>query len=184
MVHRSVFPIAFVASLLPVGTNAFEIRGSYDSRNAPRTPIEGLARIYFGRDLGYDISFAQSIYAGAKGDGGGAVLANLKLAGADASFLPDGANELILSADGAVSGGAGYAIRMLGLGWQQPISDRWVISLEGRVGAAGGGGVIVTGGVIGSVAVEAEYALNDAMNLSVGLGKIKVLKGGGMAPAR
>jgi len=98
--------------------------------------------------------------------------------------LPDGANELILSADGAVSGGAGYAIRMLGLGWQQPISDRWVISLEGRVGAAGGGGVIVNGGVIGSVAVEAEYALNDAMNLSVGLGKIKALKGGGMAPAR
>ena len=463
MLHRSLLPITLVASLLPVAASAFEIGVSYDGLNDPRTPIEGLARIYFGRDLGHGLSFGQSIYAGAKGDGGGAFFwgveavkrfalsdrlslntslflgggggaavvigdgfmtraglgigyalserldaelgasyiniagadientalnagltwhigaregqraltgsplsmplrsvsirgsyadmggsrdrtgaaqANLKLAGAEASFLLGGRNELVLSADGAASGGegymqifggmrhrialgqrasvygqaalgfgggglvdtgggvlldaglgmsvallpwadldlslgktiapdgdmnatvarlgltrvfrrsraagpvsaqpqrwaytlgismqdpnaafrkpgapgagkpvmqessldlflsdnlyvtgnaqtalggdvAGYAIGMLGLGWRQPISDRWALSLEGRIGAAGGGGVDVAGGVIGSVAVEAEYALNDTMSLSLGLGKIKALKGGGMAP--
>ncbi|MEX1663016.1 hypothetical protein AB4874_15380 [Thioclava sp. 15-R06ZXC-3] len=463
MSHRSLLLLAFVASLLPVGANAFEIGVGYEGLNNPRTPIEGLARVYFGRDLGRGISFGQSIYAGAKGDGGGAFFwgvegikrfalserislntalflgggggaavvvgdgfmtragigfgyalservdaelgasyikiagadientaltagltwhigagedqraltgsplsmplrsvsirgsyadmggsrdrtgapqTNLKLAGAEASFLLGGRNELVLSGDGAASGGegymqifgglrhrialgqrasvygqaalgfggggqvdtgggvlldaglgvsvallpwadfdlsvgktlapdgdmnatvarigltrvfrrsveagpvsaqpqhwaytlgismqdpntafrkagatatgkpvmqessidlflndklyvtgnaqtalggdvAGYAIGMLGLGWRQPIADRWAISLEGRVGAAGGGGVDVAGGVIGSVAVEADYALNDTMSLSVGLGKIKALKGGGMAP--
>ncbi|TMV88305.1 hypothetical protein FGG78_17250 [Thioclava sp. BHET1] len=77
---------------------------------------------------------------------------------------------------------AGYAIGMIGLGWRQPIADRWAISLEGRVGAAGGGGVDVAGGVIGSVAAEVDYALTDQVYVSVGVGKIKALKGGGMAP--
>lgn len=81
--------------------------------------------------------------------------------------------------DGGV---AGYAIGLLGLGWTHPIAPRWDLSVEGHLGAAGGGGVATAGGLVGGVRLEMDYALNERVKLSAGIGKMRTLKGGGMAP--
>lgn len=77
---------------------------------------------------------------------------------------------------------AGYAIGMLGLGYRIPLGSRWAVSLEGHLGAAGGGGIDTNGGLIGSLRTEVDYALNDRLSLSVGIGKLGALKGDAMAP--
>lgn len=77
---------------------------------------------------------------------------------------------------------AGYAIGMLGLGYRVPLGDRWAVSLEGHLGAAGGGGIDTNGGLIGSLRTEVDYALTDRLSLSVGVGRLGALKGDAMAP--
>lgn len=83
------------------------------------------------------------------------------------------------SMDGGV---AGYAIGLVGLGWTHQIAPRWDISFEGHVGAAGGGGVNTEGGLIAGPRAEFDFALNDSVKLSLGIGQLRTLKGGGMAP--
>ncbi len=78
---------------------------------------------------------------------------------------------------------AGYAIGLLGLGYEMPLGGRWYGSLEAQLGAAGGGGVNANGGLIGGARVELDYALNESARLSFALGKLTHLKSGtGMAP--
>ena len=77
---------------------------------------------------------------------------------------------------------AGFAIGTLGLGYRMELSPKWALSLEGHLGAAGGGGVNVTGGAIAGLKAEIDYALNDRVSVSAGLGKMRALESGGMAP--
>ncbi|OCX67110.1 hypothetical protein BFP70_02810 [Thioclava sp. SK-1] len=78
---------------------------------------------------------------------------------------------------------SGYAIGMLGVGYELPLTSDWTVSLEGHVGAAGGGAVETNGGPIGSLRAEIDYRVTDRAKLSLGIGKLQALKGdGGMAP--
>lgn len=79
-------------------------------------------------------------------------------------------------------GAAGYAIGMIGLGYAIPLNDRWTLSLEGHLGAAGGGGVNTGGGIIGGLRAEVDYRVSDRWSLSLGLGRLTTLRGTGMAP--
>ena len=76
----------------------------------------------------------------------------------------------------------GYALGILGGGYRFELSDRWAISVEGLIGAAGGGGVATNGGLIAGARAEVDYALTDALWLSGGAGYLQTLEGGGMAP--
>lgn len=81
----------------------------------------------------------------------------------------------------ALHGGiAGYAVGLLGLGYQVDISPRWAVSLEGHIGAAGGGGVNVVGGIVGSLRAEIDYRVTDRVALSLGLGRMRAVRGNGM----
>lgn len=79
-------------------------------------------------------------------------------------------------------GVAGYAVGLVGMGWKMPVSDRIDLALEANLGAAGGGGVNTAGGMIGGLRAEMDVKINDSMALTLGLGKLRTLKGGGMAP--
>lgn len=95
-------------------------------------------------------------------------------------FLRD---NLYVSGNGqtALHGGiAGYAIGLLGLGYQLELAPRWAVSLEGHIGAAGGGGVNVAGGVVGSLRAEVDYRMTDTLALSLGLGRMRALRGNGL----
>jgi len=76
----------------------------------------------------------------------------------------------------------GYALGLLGMGYQFPLHEDWMLSFEGHIGAAGGGGVETRGGIVGSLRAELDYRLTDRWGLSLGVGQIRTLKGGGMAP--
>jgi hypothetical protein len=85
------------------------------------------------------------------------------------------------NAQTAISGDAGgYAVGQFGIGYEIPVSTRWTISPEIYVGAAGGGAVNTGGGLIAGGRVELDYALNDTVKLSLGLGKF--VSRGGAAP--
>jgi hypothetical protein len=75
----------------------------------------------------------------------------------------------------------GYAIGLLGFGYAMPLGKTWTVSLEGQVGAAGGGGVDTGGGLVGAARVELDYALNDNLAISAGIGTMQSLRGGGGA---
>ncbi len=75
----------------------------------------------------------------------------------------------------------GYAIGLLGFGYALPLNKTWTVSLEGHVGAAGGGGVDTGGGLVGAARIEVDYALKQNMALSVGVGKMQSLRGSGGA---
>ncbi|MBL4750136.1 MAG: hypothetical protein JKX71_06055 [Amylibacter sp.] len=75
----------------------------------------------------------------------------------------------------------GYAIGLLGFGYAMPLNNTWTVSLEGLAGAAGGGGVDTGGGLVGAARVEVDYALRQNMAISVGLGTMQSLRGGGGA---
>ena len=53
-------------------------------------------------------------------------------------------------------------------------------SLEGHIGAAGGGGVNVAGGIVGSLRAEIDYRVTDRVALSLGLGKMRAVRGNGL----
>jgi hypothetical protein len=96
-------------------------------------------------------------------------------------FLSD---RLYVSGNGqtALQGGvAGYAIGMLGLGYEFDLGERWAISFEGHIGAAGGGGVNVAGGVLGGLRAELDYRVTDNWAVSVGLGHLAALRGNGLS---
>jgi len=94
------------------------------------------------------------------------------------------ARNLYVSANAqtALHGGvAGYAIGLLGLGYQLDLAPRWALSLEGHIGAAGGGGVNVAGGIVGGLRAELDYQVSDRWAVSVGLGHLAALRGNGMS---
>ena len=76
-----------------------------------------------------------------------------------------------LNAQTVVAGRAGgYAVGQLGLGREFPLSERWIASAEGFVGAAGGDGVDTGGGLIFGGRVELDYLLANGNRLSAGIG--------------
>ena len=77
---------------------------------------------------------------------------------------------------------AGYALGMVGLGYELPLNDRWSLSVEGHLGAAGGGGVNTAGGIIAGLRAEVDYRMGEAWRLSMGLGRLQTLRAGGMQP--
>lgn len=82
-----------------------------------------------------------------------------------------------------VAGGhaGGYAIGLMGLGYELPINERWTVSVEGMLGAAGGGGVQTNGGLVAAAKVELDYAINDKLAISAGIGQMRTLRGAGGA---
>jgi hypothetical protein len=78
-------------------------------------------------------------------------------------------------------GTAGYAIGMLGLGYQIDLGQRMALSLEGHLGAAGGGGVNTAGGVVGSLRAELDYYVTDRWAVSLGVGHLAALRGTGLS---
>ena len=77
---------------------------------------------------------------------------------------------------------AGYAIGLVGAGYQFDLSPRVSLSAEAHFGAAGGGSVAASGGAIYSVRGEVDYRIDDRMSASIGVGAMGTLSGGGMAP--
>ncbi|MBV1863385.1 MAG: hypothetical protein KUG74_03025 [Rhodobacteraceae bacterium] len=61
------------------------------------------------------------------------------------------------------------------------MGERWTASIEGHLGAAGGGGIDTGGGLVAAGRLELDYALNDALAISAGVGKMQTLRGGGGA---
>lgn len=78
---------------------------------------------------------------------------------------------------------AGYAIGLVGAGYQVDLSPRVSVSAEAHLGAAGGGSVAVSGGAIYSVRGEVDYRIYDGMSASIAVGRMGTLSGGGMAPS-
>lgn len=76
----------------------------------------------------------------------------------------------------------GYAVGLLGLGHAIPLNDTWTVSVEGYLGAAGGGGIDTGGGLMGGARLELDYKLSDALALSGGIGTLQSLRGGGAKP--
>lgn len=83
------------------------------------------------------------------------------------------------NAQTTVSGGvAGYALGLLGMGHEFDVGNFWRLSIEGHVGAAGGGGVDVGNGLLGGARVEADYLLSPNRSVSLGFGHLKSFDGG------
>ncbi len=82
-----------------------------------------------------------------------------------------------------VAGGhaGGYAIGLMGMGYEFPLNDRWTVSVEGMLGAAGGGGIQTNGGLVAAAKLELDYAVNDKLAISAGIGKMQTLRGTGGA---
>lgn len=78
-------------------------------------------------------------------------------------------------------GTAGYAVGLLGLGYEIGLGQRWAVSLEAHVGAAGGGGVNTAGGIVGGLRAELDYKVSENWALSFGLGHLGTLRGKGMS---
>lgn len=76
----------------------------------------------------------------------------------------------------------GYAIGLIGAGYRFPIGQKWALSLEGHIGAAGGGGVNAQGGPVVGLRAEVDYKLSDKLFISTGFGKLQSVNSGGMAP--
>ena len=75
----------------------------------------------------------------------------------------------------------GYAVGLMGLGYEFPLSPRWSASVEGMLGAAGGGGIDTRGGLVGAAKIELDYTINDKMAISAGIGTMRTLRGSGGA---
>ncbi len=72
----------------------------------------------------------------------------------------------------------GYAIGLLGLGYAIPLNKIWTVSVEGYVGAAGGGGVDTGGGLVGAARLELDYAVKENLAISTGIGMMQSFNGG------
>lgn len=77
---------------------------------------------------------------------------------------------------------AGYAIGLIGAGYELPLSDRVSVSAEAHLGAAGGGSVAASGGAVYSLRGEIDYELDSRITASLGLGRMGTVNGGGMGP--
>jgi hypothetical protein len=83
-------------------------------------------------------------------------------------------------AQGAFTGGAGgYAVGLLGAGWEIPLREdgRLSFNVEFAAGAAGGGGVDVGGGAIIQPQLGLAWRLNDQFTASLEAGRVKALDG-------
>lgn len=78
---------------------------------------------------------------------------------------------------------AGYAIGLVGLGYRARVGASTTWSIEGHIGAAGGGSVAADGGAIYSVRGEVDYWISPTMAISLGAGRIATLSGEGMSPS-
>ncbi|MEP6505971.1 MAG: hypothetical protein ABJD97_21735 [Betaproteobacteria bacterium] len=86
-------------------------------------------------------------------------------------------------AHSAFAGGAGaYSVGLFGVGAQVPVVSRLRLGAAALAGAAGGGGVDTRGGAVVLARAYVDVALNDALSLRVGAGKIKSVHGGLDAP--
>ena len=63
---------AFLTVISVQPATALEIESDFDYLRSPKTTIEGLHRLFVGIPVGKNLSFGQSLYSGASGDGGGA----------------------------------------------------------------------------------------------------------------
>ena len=78
----------------------------------------------------------------------------------------------------AYSGKAGaYMKGLLGGGYRQPITGPWFAELEGLVGAAGGGGLAVGGGLVAQGNASVGYQINRSLSVMATAGRIKALRG-------
>lgn len=94
-------------------------------------------------------------------------------------FLTD-AVYLTGQAQGAYSGGAGgYAVGLLGVGWEIPLREdgRLSFNVEFAAGAAGGGGVDVGGGAIIQPQLGLTWHLNGQYAACLEVGRVKALDG-------
>ena len=82
----------------------------------------------------------------------------------------------------ALEGGvAGFAAGLFGVGYELPMGPDWSLAIEGQVGAAGGGGVDVSGGAIAGVRVEVDRRLASGVMLSMAAGRMVAPQAGGLA---
>lgn len=77
---------------------------------------------------------------------------------------------------------AGYAIGLVGLGYEAELSPFWSLSVEAQAGAAGGGGVDAAGGAVLGLRAEVDYRLSRSVSVSLAVGGLRSLGGTGMAP--
>ena len=74
----------------------------------------------------------------------------------------------------ASAGDAGaYMTGQVGVGAHQPLSERWFVEAEALLGAAGGGGLAVGGGLVGQGNVALGYRLSKTMSVLATLGRIQ-----------
>ena len=70
--NRLVKIAAFLTLISVQSATALEIESDFDYLRSPKTTITGLHRLFVGIPVGENLSFGQSLYSGAAGDGGGA----------------------------------------------------------------------------------------------------------------
>lgn len=77
---------------------------------------------------------------------------------------------------------AGYAIGLMGVGYQQPLTPAHKIAFEALVGAAGGGGVAADGGALYAVSAGLDLRITPEIWAALAVGKFNTFAGTGMAP--
>ena len=70
--NRLVEIASFLTLISVESATALEIENDFDYLRSPDTTITGLHRFFVGIPVGENLSFGQSLYSGASGDGGGA----------------------------------------------------------------------------------------------------------------
>ncbi|MGH8822842.1 MAG: hypothetical protein ACREWJ_16335, partial [Rhodoferax sp.] len=78
----------------------------------------------------------------------------------------------------AYAGNAGaYMIGEMGAGTHWPVSERWFVEGEALLGAAGGGGLAVGGGLVGQINAGVGYHLSKSLSLMATAGRINAFRG-------
>lgn len=78
----------------------------------------------------------------------------------------------------AYAGKAGaYMTGQVGAGVHWPLSERWFAELEGLVGAAGGGGLAVGGGLVGQANLSLGYQFSPALSVLASVGHAAAANG-------
>ena len=78
----------------------------------------------------------------------------------------------------AYAGRAGaYMTGQLGVGVQQPLSQRWFAEGEALLGAAGGGGLAVGGGLVGQLNGSIGYRLSKQLSVQATAGRVQAVRG-------
>jgi hypothetical protein len=87
---------------------------------------------------------------------------------------------LLTQANTAATGHAGgYAAGHIGLGWMTEALAGTPLHLgvESTVGAAGGGSVTVSGGLIAQTQLQARYAISPSWAVQVEVGRLRAVRG-------
>lgn len=78
----------------------------------------------------------------------------------------------------AYAGKAGaYMVGEVGIGTKWPVSENWFIEGEALIGAAGGGGLAVGGGLVAQGNASLGYKLTDSLSIMASAGRMEALKG-------